>query len=219
MRFIITLFLGIFCAVSAMAQNPYRLMVFGDSLSAGYRLPPQEAFYSKLQSALYNNGYRNVMVIHYSKSGETTTGGLSRLSQALSQHPDAVLLELGVNDALREVPIETIRTHLQNLIDQFEKAGVAVMLVGMQIPPIKNPLYAGQFSKMYSTLAKRNGLILYPFFMKDVLNYKSILTGQKSNYTLGDNLHPNAKGVDVMVKNILPDVIKFLHQNGVKRQN
>ncbi len=219
MRFLITFFLGMVCTVSVMAQNPYRLMVFGDSLSAGYRLPSHEAFYSKLQSSLHNNGYRNVTVIHFSKSGETTTGGLSKLPQALSQHPDAVLLELGVNDALRGVQIETIRNNLQQMIDQFKKAGISVMLIGMQIPPIKNPVYAGQFATMYNTLAQKNGLILYPFFMKGVLNYKSVLNGQKSNYTLGDNLHPNAKGIDIMVKNILPDVIKFLRQNGVKRQN
>ncbi|MBR4927635.1 MAG: arylesterase [Alphaproteobacteria bacterium] len=219
MRFIIILFLGIICSVSVMAQTPYRLMIFGDSLSAGYRLPPQEAFYSKLQKALQDNDYKNVQIIHQSKSGETTAGGLSRLPQALTQNPEAVLLELGVNDALRNVPIKTIQTNLQNIIDEFEKKHIPVLLIGMQIPPIKNPVYAKQFTTMYATLAKKNGLILYPFFMKDVLNYKSILTGQKSNYTLGDNLHPNAKGIDIMVKNILPNVIKFLHQNGVKKSN
>ena len=216
MRFFVVLFLGIICAFPTMAEKPYRLMIFGDSLSAGYHLPQKDAFYSKLQTAVNSNGYKNIVVIHQSKSGETTTGGLKRLPQALSQYPDAVLLELGVNDALRNEPIDTIRTNLQTMIDKFESNKIPVMLIGMQIPTIKNPVYAQQFSTMYNTLAKKNSLILYPFFMKGVLDYKSILQGKKLNYTQGDNLHPNATGVDIMVKNILPDIMSFLRKNGVK---
>lgn len=201
---------------TAMAQ-PFRLMVYGDSLSAGYGLSSQEAFYSKLEKALQKQGYPNIVVINASKSGETTSGGLQRIPQALQKKPDAVLLELGINDALRNVPIETIQNNLQKMMTQFKQAGIPVFLIGMQIPAIQNPVYAQQFSRMYQQLAKKNNVSLYPFFMKGVLKFKMGLQGMDTTYLLSDNAHPNAKGIDIMVKNILPSVKTFLRKNGAYR--
>lgn len=213
MKYIFVFLCFIMFIGTAMAK-PFYLMVYGDSLSAGYGLSAHEAFYSKLEKALKTQGYPNVVVVNASKSGETTSGGLKRMSQALQKKPDAVLLELGINDALRNVPIETIQRNLQKMITQFDQANIPVFLIGMQIPGIQNPVYAQQFSRMYQQLAKENKLALYPFFMKGVLKFKMGLQGMDTTYLLSDNAHPNAKGIDIMVKNILPSVKTFLRKNG-----
>ncbi|MGN1062937.1 MAG: arylesterase [Alphaproteobacteria bacterium] len=216
MRFL-TLILGLFLVCQVQAADTYRLMVFGDSLSAGYRLPVKEAFYTRLEMALHEKGYKNVAVLNASRSGETTTGGLQRFNTALRQKPDAVILELGINDALQGVAVETIQQNLEILIDSFLKNQIPVMLIGMQLPPLHNPAYSQNFAKMYQTIAKKYQLVFYPFFMKDVIRLKAGALTFDTTYVLSDNVHPNAAGVQIMVDNVLPDVITFLRQNGVKK--
>lgn len=195
------------------AQNkPFNLLIMGDSLSAGYGLNSADAFYSKLDRALKNQGYTNVNVINFSRSGETTTGGVNKLQQALAQRPDAVILELGINDALRDVPVDTTTNNLERIIQTFKNYHIPVMLVGMQAPLIKPAPYQQQFTKMYMDLAKKHNLIFYPFFMDGVFKGTSLIALQMPNENvLSDRMHPSAKGVEIMVQKILPTVRNFLN--------
>lgn len=198
-----------FFTLNALA-DPFRLMVMGDSLSAGYHLNKNDSFYMKLEKALLEK-HNDLEIIHFSRSGETTAGGVQKMNRALAQKPDAVLLELGVNDALRDEKTETIAKNLQSIIDTFQKNNIPVMLIGMQIPFIKPASYAQKFKQMYVDLAQKNNLILYPFFMDGLFHGSGLIALNLPNENLlSDRLHPSAKGVDIMVKNILPTVNRFL---------
>lgn len=214
MKHILIAFILCFMCLNAQAA-PYRLMIFGDSLSAGYGLPATDSYGTRLQSALDKAGY-DVTVINNSKSGETTTGGLNRITQVLSDKPDGVILELGINDALNGSDIETIQKNLQTLVTTFQSHNVAVMLVGMQVPT-RDTIYRQKFIQMYKDIAAQNDLYFYPFFMKDVL--KINLAQRTFDRTLlqADGAHPTAKGVLIMVENTLPTVIAFLKENGVQK--
>lgn len=196
---------------------PFKLAIFGDSLSAGYKLPVTDAFYTRLEQALHAKGYKNVSVLNFSKSGETTSGGVKRISSVVNAKPNGVLLELGINDALRNQSLKNAERNLQRMIERLQQAGIPVMLIGMQVPVINNPSYARSFNNMYQELARKNGLLLYPFFMKDVIDFNLSTMNLNSKYLLSDDLHPNAEGIKIMVQNILPTVIEFLDENGVKK--
>ncbi|MBR6674522.1 MAG: arylesterase [Alphaproteobacteria bacterium] len=216
MRFLILAVSILMWSMTAWAA-PFKLAVYGDSLAAGYRLTPPDAFYSQLEKALHDKGYKNVSVINFSKSGETTSGGAKRMSSLVGSKPDGVLLELGINDALRSQPIHDTERNLKRMIERLQQAGIPVMLIGMQVPPFQNPSYARAFNNMYEELARKNGLLLYPFFMKDVLKFNPLQMNFDKTYLLSDGAHPNAEGVKIMVRNILPTVIEFLNENGVKK--
>lgn len=216
MRFLF-LIVSVFMWSMTASAAQFKLAVFGDSLSAGYKLPVADAFYTQLEQALHAKGYNNVLVVNLSKSGETTSGGVKRVSSVISAKADGVLLELGINDALRSRPINDAERNLQRMIENFQKAGIPVMLIGMQVPPLKNPSYARAFNNMYQELARKNGLLLYPFFMKDVLNFNPAKMNFDKTYLLSDGVHPNAAGVKIMVQNVLPTVIEFLKENGVEK--
>lgn len=204
-----------FVSVPVSARDGYKLMVFGDSLSAGYRLPKEDSFAEQLQTALTELGYAQVVVINNSKSGETTAGGLNRQKQALEQKPDGVILELGINDVLRGVGIETIRENLSKLITNFQKAGVSVLLAGMQAPPITEPVYANRFSNIYRMLAQKYHIVLYPFFMQGIFKAAGNQYEMAGPYLLPDRAHPRAEGVLLMVEDMLPTIEKFLNKEGV----
>ena len=215
MRFLYMI-LGMCLLAIQVSAADFRLAVLGDSLSAGHRLSAQDAFYTQLQKALHTKGYTNVFVIHASKSGETTAGGVKKVSSVISNRPNGVILELGINDALRGEPIHNIQSNLSRIIERFQSAGIPVMLIGMQVPPLKNPSYARAFNNMYQELSRKYGLILYPNFMQGVLNFNPVTMRMDQTYVLADGVHPNAEGVKKMVQNVLPDVIAFLQENGVK---
>ncbi len=185
----------------------FNLMVFGDSLSAGYKLPPEDSFYGQLQNTLYNNGYDNVKVINASVSGDTTQRGLNRINNALAQKPHAVIIELGINDVLRSVPLKTTEDNLRKIIQTFLDNDTSVMLVGMKAPPFVSYEKQKAFSDMYSKLAKEYDLIFYPFFMKGIMES---FNPYNNKYLLEDRAHPNTQGVQVIVENIFPTVEKFL---------
>ena len=191
----------------------YTLAVFGDSLAAGYHLLPKDAFYTQLENALRTKGY-SVSVLHASKSGETTGGGLVRQQGLLNQKPDGVILELGINDAIRRIDLQTTESNLRALIDNFQNRQIAVLLVGMKSTLNRPAAYRAQFEEMYQCLADEYQLHFYPFFMegifKDTVGDKLV-----SDKVLPDHLHPNPEGVAVMVAGILPTVESFLKQQGV----
>jgi len=213
MRFVLVCALCVMASVSAFAD--YTLAVFGDSLSAGYKLPVRDSFYAQLERALREKKY-NVKVLNASKSGETTVGGLRKVTGLLAQKPNGVILELGINDSFGNVPIVSIRDNLQKLIDQFQNHQIEVLLVGMKTLPNKAVTYQKQFEEMYRQLATQNKLELYPFFMDGIFKPDALwnLT-QKNENLLPNDVHPSAKGVAIMVRGVLPTIEKFLNRQGI----
>ena len=206
----------LWCLISVYPAyaKPYRLAVYGDSLAAGYRLMKQDSFCSRLETALKQKGY-DIIVLNESRSGETTWGGVQRLPSLLEQKPDAVILELGINDAIRNFDLTITEENLKTIITRLRENHIPVLLVGMEAIILRIPKYRQDFKQMYQRLAKKYHLIFYPFFMKGIINmFVGKPIGIPENF-LPDDLHPNAQGVQIMVDNILPTVERFLKENGV----
>jgi acyl-CoA thioesterase-1 len=178
-----------------------KLLAFGDSLTAGYGLPPDQGFTAKLQAALTAAG-ASVEVVNGGVSGETTAGALARIDWALDDHPDFAIVETGANDALRGFDPKDTRANLDQLLAKFQAAHVKVLLCGMKAPRNWGPDYARDFEVIYPDLAQKYGVPLYPFFLDGVA------LDPKLNQR--DMLHPNAAGVDIIVARILPAIRKLL---------
>ncbi|MBO9126027.1 MULTISPECIES: arylesterase [unclassified Rhizobium] len=187
-------------SVSAQART-INLVGFGDSLMAGYQLPPGDGFPEKLQAALKAKGL-DVTVANAGVSGDTTTGGLSRIDWSVPDGTDAVILELGANDALRGIAPEQSEKNLDQMITRLKERGIAVFLAGMMAPPNMGGDYAARFNPIYEKLAKKHGLTLYPFFLDGVVLDASL--------KLEDGMHPNSKGVDTMVQKMEPAITQFI---------
>lgn len=168
---------------------------FGDSLMAGYELSPSYAFPARLEIALKDKGY-DVAIANASVSGDTTSGGLARLDWSVPDGTDAILLELGANDALRGISPEKTRANLDAMIARLKDRGIEVLLVGMLSPPNMGTDYATRFDKIYPELAKTHEIALYPFFLDGV--------AAETGLDIGDGMHPNEKGIDIMVDRFLP---------------
>lgn len=179
------------------AAEPWRIVAFGDSLTAGYQLAPGEGFAEKLESALAARGHL-VRVVNAGVSGDTTSGGLSRLDWSVPEGTDLVLLELGANDMLRGLAPQTIEQNLEAMIRRLKQRGTAVVLLGMYAAPNLGEDYAAAFNAIYPRLAERHEVPLVPFFLDGVAANPQLL--------LEDGMHPNAAGVEVMVENVLPVV-------------
>lgn len=191
------------------ASETYRLLIFGDSLSAGYGVGEKNSFASLLQQELYQKGYKNIKVVNKSKSGETTVGGLKRFPKILEQvKPNGVILELGINDVFQGKAVSSIEMNLEQMIKISQQKKIPVLLVGMKAPPYTGLFYQKSFDKMYQKLATKYHLIFYPFFMKGLIEIENGMPVSK--YTLQDKIHPNTDGINLMVKNIMPFVEKFL---------
>jgi acyl-CoA thioesterase-1 len=184
------------------AQNaPIKLALLGDSLTAGYGVKPEQAFWTRLQAALKAQG-RNVTVLNHGVSGDSTAGGLERVDWMLADKPDIVLVELGANDALRAFDPATTERNLDAILAKLKAAGVTVWLAGMLAPRNFGPEYAKQFDGIYKRLADKHGVPLYPFFLDGV--------AQDPALNQGDGLHPNARGVDIIVERLMPFVTRNL---------
>ncbi|MGI9372800.1 MAG: arylesterase [Hyphomicrobiales bacterium] len=181
-----------------MAQNPsLRLVVLGDSLTAGYGLAAGASFPDRLQKALSAKG-SNVKVENAGVSGDTSSGALSRLDWAVADGTHMVLVELGANDALRGVAPEETAKALDELITRLKAKGAKVLIAGMVAPPNMGATYGAKFNAIYPDLAKKHEVALYPFFLEGVAALPEL--------NQADGIHPNEKGVDVIVENILPAV-------------
>ena len=185
-------------AQAAGADNA--LLVFGDSLSAGYGLAPDQGWASLLQPWLASRGYGQ-RVVNASVSGETTSGGRSRLPRALDQHhPAVVILELGANDGLRGLPLATASANLGAMIDVIKASKAQVLLVGVELPPNYGPAYTSAFRRMYADLARQHHVALVPFLMEGVALDPRLMQA--------DGLHPNAAGqprlLDIVWKALQP---------------
>jgi acyl-CoA thioesterase-1 len=201
------------CAVAGAAtleaqDRSMRIVVLGDSLTAGYGLPASAAFPARLEQALRAKGL-NVGVANAGVSGDTASDGLARLDWSVPDGTDAVILELGANDALRGVDPAVTRRALETILRRLKQRGIPVLLCGMLAPRNLGTDYGRRFDAIYPELAKAEGVLLYPFFLDGVA------TNTKLN--LPDGLHPTAAGVDVIVARILPKVQELIAR--VKAQN
>ncbi|MCX4028285.1 arylesterase [Endozoicomonas sp. SM1973] len=192
-RLLKPLFLLVLVSLPQLSQAN-TLLIFGDSLSAGYGLKEHEGWVHLLKQRIARD-YPTYQVVNASISGETTTGGLARLTSTLDKFkPTIVLLELGANDGLRGLPIPQMQRNLQNMIQQIKKSGSEVILMEMRIPPNYGKRYTELFQNSYSQLAKQEEIKLMPFFLKKI-------AGQQQ-YLQPDNLHPNAKAQPLLLDNI-----------------
>ncbi len=186
------------------AAAPKLVLAFGDSLTAGYMLGPQEGFAPQLEAALRAQG-RDVRVHNAGVSGDTTAQGRARLDWVLTglkAKPDLAIVELGANDMLRGQSPATARANLDAMLSEFGKRRIPVVLAGMLAAPNLGAAYAKDFNGMYPALAKQHSAALYPFFMNGVVGGKGL--------QLGDGIHPTKAGVAVIVRGIAPTVAKAL---------
>jgi acyl-CoA thioesterase-1 len=190
------------------AAAPLRILAFGDSLTAGYGLAPAEAFPVRLQARLAAAGIA-ANVINGGVSGDTTAGGLSRLDWSLGDHPDLVLVELGANDALRGIDPKLTYDNLDKILAKLAQSGAKVMLLGMRAPANWGRDYQQQFDAIYPGLAEKYHVPLYPFFLDGVALDPAL--------NQGDGLHPNARGVEIIVARLEPEIARLLQSQGAQK--
>lgn len=188
-------------------QGPLRIAVLGDSLTAGYGLAPNEAFPARLEQALAVAGCK-VRVINAGVSGDTSAGGLARLDWTLADEPQIVLVELGGNDTLRGLPPEHTEANLDAILTRLKARGVQPILAGMRAPRNLGREYYIPFDELYIRLAGKHQIPLYPFFLEGVAGVPEL--------NLPDGIHPNARGVEEIVRRILPLIKDVVEQQ--KRQ-
>jgi acyl-CoA thioesterase I len=191
--------------LSAPAKaEPYRIVGFGDSLMAGLGLNPGESFPEKLEKALRAKGH-DVVIANAGVSGDTSSGGLSRLDWSIPDGTQLVILELGANDMLRGVAPEITEKNLDAMIARLKEKRVTVLLAGMRAAPNLGADYQAAFDAIFPRLAEKHGVALYPFFLDGI--------AADPAYLLEDRMHPNASGVDRMVERVLPEVEKIIAAN------
>lgn len=172
------------------------LLVFGDSLSAAYRMDQQDGWVALLQQRLDEQDL-SIQVVNGSVSGETTAGGLARLPAMLEAHqPDIVILELGGNDGLRGLPVTSIRQNLERMIQMSQQTGAEVILAGIQIPPNYGPRYTGPFYAQYEELANQYDLVLIPFLLDGIAEQPALMQD--------DGIHPTAEAQPMIVDIVWP---------------
>ena len=192
--------LALLCSGGVQA-TPLRLLVLGDSLSAGYGLAHADGFEAQLAAALAARG-RDVRVIDGAVSGDTTAGGRARLDWALADGADAAIVELGANDGLRGLDPAEMEANLGVILDALAAKHIPVLLSGMYAPPNLGPDYGRAFRAVFDRLGKRPGLLYDPFFLQDVATVDAL--------NQADGMHPNPAGVRRVVAHILPLVERLL---------
>jgi acyl-CoA thioesterase I len=202
-RAFLAAFLALSLALAAVgaAQDARVIVAFGDSLTAGYGVAPDEAYPALLAARLRSEGYR-YQVVNAGVSGDTTAGGLRRVDWALKLRPEIVLLELGANDALRGLELGHVRANLDGMVTRFEAAGARVLLLGMRLPPNYGNRYAGEFSRIYEEIARQRKVALMPFFLDGV--------GAVAALNQPDGIHPTAEGYRVVVDRLWPHLQPLL---------
>jgi acyl-CoA thioesterase-1 len=194
----------------AQPAAPIKIVALGDSLTAGFGLPAAAAFPAKLQQALRARGIA-ADIINAGVSGDTASGGLARLDWSLPEGIDAVIVELGANDALRAIDPKVTRAALDGILRRLKERRVEVLLAGMRAPRNLGPDYAAAFDPVFPQLASDYDVLLYPFFLEGVV------TDAKLNQP--DGLHPTAAGIDVIVERILPKVEELVGRVRAKRNS
>jgi acyl-CoA thioesterase I len=179
------------------------LVVFGDSISAGFGLQPGQSFPDDLQKKL-DAANEPWHVVNLGISGDTTEGGVSRIDSATSLHPAIVLLELGGNDGLRGMPLDSTRANLDKMIVAFQQSGAKVVLAGMTLPPNYGPDYVRSFEKIYKDLAAEHKLAFIPFLLADIVT-------KDLRYIQTDGIHPTAQGAEIIAGTVLRTVKPLLN--------
>ncbi|WP_373505031.1 arylesterase [Aestuariivirga sp.] len=177
------------------------ILALGDSLTAGYGLQPSDAFPVKLEAALKAKGH-DVKVVNAGVSGDTALDGFSRLDWSLSEDVDAVIVELGANDALRGLPAPQAEAALDGILATLKEKDIPALVAGMRAPPNLGPEYQASFDGMYARQAEKHGALLYPFFLDGV--------AAEVKLNQADGIHPNPAGVDIVVSRILPSVEQLI---------
>lgn len=185
------------------AADKHTIVVFGDSLVAGYGLGPGEAFPERLASKLSEAGHL-VEVINAGVSGDTTTGGLSRLEWSIGPEADAVILELGANDALRGISPKITRNNIDTMLVRLKERNLPVILAGMLAPPNLGAAYGAEFNAIYGDLARAHGALIYPFFLDGVAAVPEL--------NQADGIHPTKEGIEIIVDRFLPIAEKLLKE-------
>ncbi|MGE0629080.1 MAG: arylesterase [Hyphomicrobiaceae bacterium] len=188
-------------AHGAGAAKPVQIIAFGDSLTAGLGVAPSAAFPAKLQKALEAKGIA-AEVANAGVSGDTTSAGLERLDWAVPDNTDIVIVELGANDMLRGLPPSAARASLDSIIARLKAKGTRPVLVGMRSLKNWGQAYADAFEAIYPALAKKHGIPLYPFFLDGV--------AARPGFNQNDGIHPNAQGVDEIVRRLLPTIERVI---------
>lgn len=201
-RFTISLLVCLLTAAAVANPEERRILVFGDSLSAAYRISEESGWVALLQHRLDEHEL-NARLINASVSGETTTGGLARLPAMLERHePDIVILELGGNDGLRGLPVATITQNLRDMILLITESGADIILAGIQIPPNYGPRYTGPFHQQYQDLADEFELPLIPFLLEGIAENRSLMQD--------DGIHPTAAAQPMIVDIVWPVLRELL---------
>lgn len=198
---LLALLTGRVSGTAAAAGKPIEIVAFGDSLTAGFGLQASESFPARLEQALKAKGH-NVTVTNAGVSGDTTGAGLARFDWAIGPKTQAVILELGANDALRGLPPDQAERNLDAIIAKLKARGIPVLVTGMRAPNNWGEGYRRRFDSIFAKLAKKHSELLYPFFLEGV--------ALKPELNQPDGIHPNAKGVNEIVLRILPSVEKLL---------
>jgi acyl-CoA thioesterase-1 len=189
-------FILVFGSFLLLQTQSKSILFFGDSLTAGYGLSPEEAFPALIEKLLTRED-KKIKVINAGLSGETSAGGLTRINWILRQPMDVFVLELGANDGLRGLPIEQTKKNLQSIIDKvkgkYPKA--KIVLAGMMVPPNMGKAYSDEFKKIYPGLAKKNNVSLIPFLLEGV--------GGDEKLNQADGIHPNAEGHRIIANNLV----------------
>jgi acyl-CoA thioesterase-1 len=186
--------------------NAKVILVFGDSLSAGYGLPVEQGWVNLLANRLRREGY-GFQVVNASVSGETTTGGVARLRRALdAHHPAIVILELGANDGLRGLPLATTRTNLEAMVTLAAKPPRRTLLLGMRMPPNYGERYTAPFAALFPAAARRHHVALVPFFLEGVAGNPRLIQA--------DGLHPNEQGQPLLLDNVWAGLQPLLRSKG-----
>jgi acyl-CoA thioesterase-1 len=183
------------------ADKPPKIVALGDSLTAGFGLPAQDAFPAKLQAALKAKG-EDVTIVNAGVSGDTAAGGLERMEWSVPDDADGVIVELGANDALRGLDPALTDKALSTILDRLAAKHLPILLAGMLAPRNLGSDYTAKFDAIYPKLAANHPVVFYPFFLEGVAS--------DPHLNQGDGLHPNAAGVDVIVQRILPTVEELI---------
>jgi acyl-CoA thioesterase-1 len=183
------------------ADRTPEVLAFGDSITAGFGLPANEAFPARLEARLNAEGV-SAHVVNAGVSGDTTADGRARLDWSLADKPDVVILELGANDALRGIDPATVRANLEAMISRIQASGAKLLLTGMVAPPNWGEDYRREFDRIYPELAQAHGVALYPFLLDGV--------AMDARLNQPDGLHPNERGVAVLVDHIAPLVARLI---------
>jgi acyl-CoA thioesterase I len=185
----------------AQGKNEIVILAFGDSLTAGYQIPPDKSFPAQLQAALREKGYP-VRVVNSGVSGDTAADGLARLEWSLDGRVDGAIVEFGANDALRGIDPKLTERSLSAILKALKDRNIALLVAGMEAPRNWGQEYDDAFRAIYPRLAAQYGALFYPFMLKDVATVRSL--------NLHDGMHPTPEGVAVIVRNVLPEAEKLI---------